>query len=66
MISCEEYDACDGRLVDEDRPDHWNDIPDNDLCDQCGKASGCLLNGLCPMCYELGGGIRQAAKGVRP
>jgi hypothetical protein len=31
--------------------------PDDDLCDQCGQPSGCLLNGLCPMCYETGGGV---------
>jgi hypothetical protein len=30
---------------------------DDDLCDQCGQPSGCLLNGLCPMCYETGGGV---------
>ncbi len=31
--------------------------PDDDLCDQCGQPSGCMLNGLCPMCYETGGGV---------
>jgi hypothetical protein len=30
---------------------------DEDRCDQCGQTSGCLLNGLCPMCYETGGGV---------
>ena len=30
---------------------------DEDRCDQCGQTSGCLLNGLCPMCHETGGGV---------
>ena len=30
---------------------------DEERCDQCGQTSGCLLNGLCPMCYETGGGV---------
>lgn len=31
--------------------------PDAERCDQCGQTSGCLMNGLCPMCYETGGGV---------
>lgn len=30
---------------------------DEERCDQCGQTSGCLLNGLCPMCHETGGGV---------
>jgi hypothetical protein len=30
---------------------------DEERCDQCGQTSGCILNGLCPMCYETGGGV---------
>lgn len=30
---------------------------EDERCDQCGQTSGCLLNGLCPMCYETGGGV---------
>jgi hypothetical protein len=42
--------------------------PDDDLCDQCGQPSGCLLNGLCPMCYETGGGVlhRRSNAGALP
>ena len=29
MVDCETYDPCPGRAVDEDRPDHWNDIEDD-------------------------------------
>lgn len=30
---------------------------DDERCDQCGDRSSCLLNGLCPICHETGGGV---------
>lgn len=28
-------------------------------CDSCGETSRCLMNGICPMCYELNGGTHD-------
>jgi hypothetical protein len=28
-------------------------------CDSCGETNRCLMNGLCPMCYELNGGTHD-------
>jgi len=47
------YPEPDGSALDYEPQDR------EERCDQCGTVSGCLLNGLCPMCYELNGGTHE-------
>ena len=48
-------DACPASrcFYEPDDPDDY----DPETCDQCGATSPAMLNGLCPMCYETGGGV---------
>ena len=48
-------DPCDQDCMD--RAYGPDDDEDCGRCDQCGKLSHCILNGLCPMCYKTGGGV---------
>ena len=47
-----------------DDPEDWENDPDDDrydtYCDSCGGKCDCLMNGLCPMCYECRGGLNPA------
>ena len=47
------YPEPDGSALDYEPQDR------EERCDQCGTFSGCLMNGLCPMCYELNGGTHE-------
>lgn len=49
--------SCGGYDYDVDLDEREDD--DLGRCDQCLCVSACLLSGLCPMCYELSGGIHD-------
>lgn len=45
-------------------PDPWDDdlerrdeYMDDEYCADCGRPSHACMNGLCPMCFELTGGV---------
>ena len=48
------YPEPDGSAFDSEEPDDREE-----RCDSCGETSRCLMNGLCPMCYELNGGTHD-------